>query len=107
MRGAFNAIRSRRDNSQVEGVLVSYTGPHLAMDLDFYFCKLRLDDGQEVSASISEWDQSLKVGQRVRGRTNATGVFSGNVHLNVLERAPAHSAFLLRVKGLIGWKPGR
>jgi len=98
----FNGESSRKPR-EIEAVLVDFDGPYTHMDWLFHFCKLRIDTGEHISASISYWDDSLQIGERVRGMTADFAVFTGREHIQRLERAipPAPPSLLKRLRRMI------
>ncbi|MFN5616079.1 MAG: hypothetical protein ACK45V_10410 [Brevundimonas sp.] len=106
LRGPFNGTILEDTGRPVEGILTAFSGPHLRMDWDFYFCTLRLDNGEHVKLSIRDWDDSLMIGQRFKGEMGSKGIFEGHEHADTIKRADPPSIFK-RLKANIAQKFGR
>ena len=106
LRGPFNGTILQDSGRPVEGILTDFSGPHLSMDWDFYFCTLRLDNGEHVKLSIRDWDDGLAIGQRVKGEMGPKGIFTGHEHADAIKRAEPPSIFK-RLKTTIVQKFGR
>lgn len=105
LRGLFKDKASIDSYRQVEGVLTNVSGPHTHSDWPFYFCTLRLDNGENIRLSISD-EKNVVYGQRVRGRINPICIFTGHEHINTLERVGPPSV-LRRLQTAITRKFGR
>lgn len=109
LRGSFRDKAYVSDRKPVEAVLTEVSlWPETHMDWQFHFCTLRLDNGEHVRTSISNWDNSLMVGQRVRGLMlpKGKGIFTGHAHIDALERVGPPSVFK-RFQTAIAKKFGR
>ena len=109
LRGSFRDKAYVSARKPVEAVLTDVSlWPETHMDWEFHFCTLRLDNGEYVRASISNWDDSLMVGQRVRGLMlpKEKGIFTGLAHFKALERVGPPSVFK-RLQTAIARKFGR
>lgn len=109
LRGSFNEGASQDETRLIEAVLIDYSGPHSRAEWPFYFCALRLDDGRQLRATVRDWPDGLKAGERVRGSMLVLNEATDLTHIDVLERANplAPASLLHRLRGMVERKFGR
>jgi hypothetical protein len=104
--GLFNSTTLKDTGKPFEGILTAFSGPHRRLDWDFYYCTLKLDNGEHINLSIKDWDNSLVIGQRIKGKMARKGIFEGREHADTVKRAEPPSIFK-RLKTAIAHKFGQ